>query len=168
MVVYNIITSQGQKLQLDLNMNSRIEVICEYLFSLVENMEYITTFDLSLRYENIVLINDKLLIEYNYPSNTKLSFIIKKKGIDIPSPSIYDSPLSLNNSLSNSNENVITNNQTELSSILNQILITINTTKNEINNIKDDINDIKHDVVDIKNDISNLIKDGNDPFNLMD
>ena len=106
MVVYNIITSQGQKLQLDLNMNSRIEVICEYLFSLVENMEYITTFDLSLRYENIVLINDKLLIEYNYPSNTKLSFIIKKKGIDIPSPSIYDSPLSLNNSLSNSNENV--------------------------------------------------------------
>ena len=131
---YNIFTSHGEKLNLYLDTNKRIDELTTFIFKLVENIEYINTYDLILKHDTNLLTSDKTLKDYNIPENSNLYFIMRRKSIDIPSPNIYDSPI-LSNSLHNdrSQDNMI--------------------------NIRDDMNKLKDDIADIKLDIKDLISD---------
>ena len=166
MVFYNFITSQGQKFKLDINIYDTVDNINQYIFSMVENSTFINSFDLILKNENNILQSDKLFVEYNIPVESKLSFIIKKRGIDIPSPSIYDSPLSSNHSLTKSIGSNFNNTDTNI--LFNKIISEFNTINNYINDIKEEITDIKQDICFIKKDINRFVKDDNDPINQMD
>ena len=157
LVSYNIITSHGEKLNLEFDTSFTIENICIQIFNMVENIEYINTFDLTLRYDNIILQSDKSLIEYNIPENSKLSFILRRKSIDIPSPGIYDSPLSIKK---------ITDKYSD-SYILKETQQNVEKLIELVYDLKDNIDDLNHDIKQIKTDLENVIKDKN-PLDLMD
>ena len=120
---------------------------------MIENKEYIELFDLTLRYENTILLTDKLFQNYNIPEHSKLTFIMRRKSIDFNSPTIYDSPMSINNfknkiekSETNAMLEMINNNLLNLQDQMYMI-------KDEMKNIKNDIGDIQFHIDQIKTDI---------------
>lgn len=142
MVLYTVNTSQGERLNIDIDNNKQVSDICIYIYGLIENTEYINMFDLTLRYDQIVLLHDKRFSEYNIPEQSKLSFIIRRRSIDIPSPGIYDSPSPIK-------LDKLGNNYHHNSELLN-LMDSINIIKQELQDMKSDINFLKGDIESIK------------------
>ena len=145
MVLYTVNTSQGERLNIDIDSDKKVSAICVYIYGLIENTEYINMFDLTLRYDQTVLLHDKRFSEYNIPDRSKLSFIIRRRSIDIPSPGIYDSPSPIK-------LEKLANNYHHNAELLN-LIDSVNIIKQELRDMRADINFLKSDVDSIKEHI---------------
>ena len=150
---FNIFTSHGDKLRQELDINQPINKICEYLYSMVENIEYINLFQLTLRHDNTILLPDKTLKFYNLSADSKLTFVIRRKSIDFNSPTIYDSPASITSFKEQHKKNDIENMLNELNKNILSLTDQFYSLKDEIKYIKSDINDIRFHIDNIKKDI---------------
>ena len=139
-MLFFVTTSHGDKLSVDIDIDMKIFDVNKMIYNQIENNQYIDTFDLILKHDLDVLNNNHTLRNYCIPERAKLLFVIKKKNIDIPSPSIYDSPIKEfeNNAIKFSNNNVL------VKSIENLVSM-VETLQNDISDIKDDIQMIKNE-----------------------
>ena len=139
-MLFFVTTSHGDKLSMDIDIDMKILDVNKMIYNQIENNQYIDTFDLILKHELDVLGNNQTLRNYCIPERSKLLFVIKKKNIDIPSPSIYDSPIKdvENSVIKFSNNNVL------IKSIENLVSM-VETLQTDINDIKDDIQMIKNE-----------------------
>lgn len=167
MVFFNIITSHGEKLNIDIDVSLSIDNICKKIYSMIENTEYIELFDLTLRYENTILMLDRTLESYRIPENSKLSFILRRRSIDFNSPTIYDSPVSIKQVKNKPSKTDSTYAMLErINNNLLNLSDEIHTIKEEIKYIKNDMNDIHFHIDQIKKDIDNE-NTGNDIFPML-
>ena len=91
----NSTDKSGAWLRLSESINDLLESVSQPFFSINNILGAMAKGDLTLRYENTILMLDRTLESYRIPENSKLSFILRRRSIDFNSPTIYDSPVSI-------------------------------------------------------------------------